>query len=464
VYEGSLSSKSRGDVWISIGQDVSQSTITGGLNAFDSKYALGLALAGFLVMLVAPDSMATSQWSRKYGVSCNTCHSIFPRLNAYGERFLKNGYQDPDNSMPDGGTKGKKSLNDDLQLDQVENFLGVRLNLTPFRMQTKSLTVEGEPKSKFTFGETNWFQVFYAGSISKNLSIFIEAETEQGVALFNWYYLGLHHVYGDVVNFQLGNVSPLEFASFPNRLPQLPALKSPVFLLKSSGGASGANAAEDAVDMSSARHGIQYYGWTGPVTWWLGIGPGGNSAANVNDQTNLWFGGRYDVGDDMGSIAGSNATFWFYSGTDAANTAGAGGTKQHTNAFTRISPQVNLRMENVDVQAAYVMASDDNYTLVANDDAAKKKVSFSGMTVIGTYMMGKWVPGVQFDNISSTDNKTLERTYFTPVVTYLWKENVRYSLYAKMDLKSEVTAANATADKPAYTPKNDIQVNIRVMF
>ena len=34
-----------------------------------------------------------SSWAKKFNFSCNTCHTVFPRLNAFGEAFLANGYQ-----------------------------------------------------------------------------------------------------------------------------------------------------------------------------------------------------------------------------------------------------------------------------------------------------------------------------------------------------------------------------------
>ncbi len=73
----------------------------------------------FVMMLIvaavmfgmSSSAMATSQWARKYGQSCVTCHTDFPRLNYYGERFMRNGYQLPD-APADGNTKGKKALNE----------------------------------------------------------------------------------------------------------------------------------------------------------------------------------------------------------------------------------------------------------------------------------------------------------------------------------------------------------------
>ena len=87
-----------------------------------SERRLILFLAVGLIVFAATDAFAVSQWSRKYGVNCMTCHSTFPRLNAYGEEFLRNGYQDPDSDQADGGTLGKKQMGDRLSVGRVQNW------------------------------------------------------------------------------------------------------------------------------------------------------------------------------------------------------------------------------------------------------------------------------------------------------------------------------------------------------
>lgn len=49
----------------------------------------------FLVVL-SKGSDAIPVFARKYQTSCMTCHATFPKLNAFGETFRRNGYQIPD--------------------------------------------------------------------------------------------------------------------------------------------------------------------------------------------------------------------------------------------------------------------------------------------------------------------------------------------------------------------------------
>jgi hypothetical protein len=56
----------------------------------DARWALAAAL---LLPLLPSDAAAIPAFARKYGVSCNLCHSTVPRLNAFGEEFAGNGFE-----------------------------------------------------------------------------------------------------------------------------------------------------------------------------------------------------------------------------------------------------------------------------------------------------------------------------------------------------------------------------------
>jgi hypothetical protein len=54
----------------------------------------GLALAGSLLSFVAP-ARAIPAFARKYGTSCQTCHTVYPKLTPFGEAFRRNGFRFP---------------------------------------------------------------------------------------------------------------------------------------------------------------------------------------------------------------------------------------------------------------------------------------------------------------------------------------------------------------------------------
>ena len=56
------------------------------------------ALRGVLVlatMMAAAPARAIPAFARKYQTSCLTCHTVYPKLNPFGEAFRRNGYRFP---------------------------------------------------------------------------------------------------------------------------------------------------------------------------------------------------------------------------------------------------------------------------------------------------------------------------------------------------------------------------------
>ena len=132
---------------------------------------LVLSFLGWILFPVQ-DASAVSQWSRKYKVECSTCHIAFPRLNFFGVQFMRNGFQWP-GQPPDGDETGKEELSENLFIDTVGNWLGARISLTPLKYKTNDRVRNGKLDDSFNLGNSNWLQFFVAGSIFKNVAVFI---------------------------------------------------------------------------------------------------------------------------------------------------------------------------------------------------------------------------------------------------------------------------------------------------
>src|SRR5450631_2394472 len=57
--------------------------------------AMFAALSALVVLSTPPSASAIPAFSRKYGTSCTTCHSDFPRLNDFGKAFKDAGFKFP---------------------------------------------------------------------------------------------------------------------------------------------------------------------------------------------------------------------------------------------------------------------------------------------------------------------------------------------------------------------------------
>lgn len=64
-----------------------------------SRHRALLALGSAAVLVIGSSrwAEATPAFARKYETSCMTCHTAYPKLNAFGEAFRLNGYQIPEN-------------------------------------------------------------------------------------------------------------------------------------------------------------------------------------------------------------------------------------------------------------------------------------------------------------------------------------------------------------------------------
>lgn len=400
-------------------------------------------LIGFMILftvsifLIFPrDAEAVAQWARKYKADCTMCHTAFPRLNNFGEKFMRNGFQMPDEES-DGDTEGKDKISNSLFIDNVGNWLGARLSLIPLKYQTNGVTIDGKNESALEIGNPNWLQLFVAGSIFKNVSIFIEQEFEGDGAKFSWFHLFFTNLADTYVNFQVGKLSPVDFAPLSDRLRMWQS--SDVLNIKSSGGKG-----ENSVTIRQSRPGIQYYGYKGPLIWFAGL-DNGKDASDLDRQKNYWAGLRSEIpGTTNSSIEGSSLGFHYYSGTDTANSA----TARIENGFSRYTFAANLRYKNnFDVQATYQIGKDDNYKLTANPVGAE----FSGFTISAAYWTYPVYAILQYDHIDS-DDLGFEVRKLSPSIWFFMRENFKAGIAARFDVSN------------ARVKKNEVAVQIRTMF
>ncbi len=389
-----------------------------------------------LFLLFPKNAEAVSQWARKYQVDCTTCHTSFPRLNHFGERFMRNGFQWPDDE-PDGDTEGKDKISDNLFADKVGNWLGARLSLTPAVYKTDGVTIDGVTKDSFNIGNSNWAQLFIAGTIFKNVSIFIEQEFEVDGSKFSWFHLFFTNIAGTYVNFQVGKLSPVDFTPFPDRLRMWQ--KSDILNVKSSGGSG-----ENSVTIRQSRPGIQYYGYKGPLLWFAGL-DNGKDASDLDRQKNYWAGLKLEIPSDKSSFQGSSVGFHYYSGTDTADSA----TVRIENDFNRYTFAANARyLDKFDLQATYQIGKDDNFTLTPVLVATE----YTGLTISTAYWTYPVYIILQYDQIDSNDIPALETKKLSPSIWLFMRENFKAGIAARFDVSG------------AAVKKHEIALQIRTMF
>lgn len=424
-----------------------------------------------------PEAGAVAQFARRTGMACTQCHTAFPRLTSFGEKFKYNGFQVPGNQ--DGDDVDTQKINDHLVLiKDVGNWFGARVAFTPFYVKKAGLTQHNGSGSaakvtKTDLGQANWLQFFTAGPVYKNVSIFIETEFAGATLKNNWMYLGWHNIAGreGLFNLRTGAIPALDWHAVSGRLRANPAINDQILSgIKSSAGFGAAGASEDTVGIESANPGVEAFGYYGPLLYSVvaqqGKGPGATSDPNQDKNYAGTLG--YKLTD--GIFEGSQVSVFGYRGVDTATTA----TGQIRNNFYRLSPGVTVRAGDFDFHGAYMYAEDKNWTLSAG--SARDKVVVRGFTGKAGYTITpQWWANLQYDVVESVDAtrliiagvagggtaSTAANQNFHKVSPSIWffpRENLRVGLTARADLQT-------TKNKTIHGYKeHELFMTIRAMF
>lgn len=359
-----------------------------------------------------------------------TCHTTFPRLNYYGELFMKNGYQDPFDEKKDGSELRKKSYGSVDLTTYLGDLVGARASLNVVGYDTHGAKIDNKKReSSIDVGEFKFTQLFVAGSIFKNVSFFDEIEFDgSGNLKHGWARVGFHNIFNtSAINFFIGKVSPADFTTHSDRLRLLS--NKTLALGRKSSLTAGAATAEAESSPRDGQNAIQYYGSLKGLTWSLGTGNGSESD-DANGEMNYWGSLMFQAHDD-GPLQGSGASLLYYDGTDTTN-SGAGGLAQIKNEWYRVVPGINVRYEDWDVIASWTKGEDKNDSL----SIPATKTEYQGKSLIVSRMIGlKMHAGFQYDDLRyeraemGTDQERISGRF-----SYLPRENFVFHFILERDL------------------------------
>jgi hypothetical protein len=117
------------------------------------KYIFPTILLLVTGIIFPSNSFAIPAFARKYGFSCNMCHTAFTKLNDFGQRYRDNGYQIP-------GEEGKE-----------KNVFDLAPPLA-MRLSTSFLNYKNEDGSVSTF-YLNGLDILASGVLHKNISFLL---------------------------------------------------------------------------------------------------------------------------------------------------------------------------------------------------------------------------------------------------------------------------------------------------
>jgi hypothetical protein len=388
--------------------------------------AASILCGAILTSLLAPEeAQAIPAFARKYNTNCMDCHTAPPVLNAYGQRFLENGYQLP--GTEDGGITGKKKLGD-LNLDDVNNYLAFRLvgnvvSSWSFKNQNPPGADAGvvENKTEFTFPEN--FVLFAGGTVAKNIGFMVElghdvdgggAEVERGFATFN--NLGAHNL----AHLRVGKFDPSAFYSYVTVRQQLNDIGDN----QTSCSGTYIPCSYNRVGLTPSAFATKFYGLYDRSG--NGLSPFASSLYNSGGETGVDVHGR-PFGDwflyQIGVLNGANETFgdsnkgkdvygmirfdYAKSNYFSANISGFV-YQGNSNAKVETQQDVNWNRYGVSARATYKMV--DVYAAFAIDKINNTPTALAGLfdstasgLTIGadTYVTSKTLVSLRYDNLDA---------------------------------------------------------------
>jgi len=188
----------------------------------------------FLVLfLLSTMAQAVPAFARKYDANCALCHTNEPRLSSFGQKFLENGYQFP--GTTDGADTAKTKLEGEqgpVTLDKLSTMMAVRIRgdiqKVSFKQVKNGMKAEGV-NEQTTIDMPRIINFFFAGTATKNLSYFAEAEfnkQEDGgdtSVKFERAFLQFSNLGGKqgVANVKVGEFDPSSLFAFPTHRQQM---------------------------------------------------------------------------------------------------------------------------------------------------------------------------------------------------------------------------------------------------
>lgn len=390
-------------------------------------------------------SYSIPAFSRKYKTSCMTCHIAFPKLNAFGEAFRRNGYQFPDGGdeaatkeepVSLGAEGNKKAFPDAIWPNSIPGTAPISL----IAELEATYAPKGDPKWDFAPLEGE-FELFAAGTLGEDISFLggVEIvddaiEIERANIIFSNLFGGTTSTF----NLKLGKFEPGVF-SFSNH-----KRISPMY------GITTGTLGDNAWSLESAQKGIEVNGVIaqGRLGYNVGLVEGrkniANSQKDVYGHLNYKIGGmRLDgvVPDDAAASAAATNPWqdnsvaiggFVYKGTATLDPAA------ENDEFTMFGGDVNIWYDRLNLIGA-VASQQDKRPFIATPSVESGLTSFM---VEASYIVYPWfIPLVRFEN-SKVKDASISSTRIISAMQFLVRANVRCAL--EFNFESEPSSADPT--------------------
>jgi hypothetical protein len=286
------------------------------------------------VLGTATTAHAVPAFARKYQTSCQTCHAMFPKLNAFGEAFRLRGYRMPgqtDDMVKEkpvslGAPAYKRLWPDAIWPGETSSAVPLAVNVKLADLNTSARNDDGTVTSihnDFQFPQE--VNVFGAGTLGDHVSYLAEvtfaANPDGSVSVdLEHAHMGFDSPFGpeDLFHFRIGKFAPNVADGFQEMWISTDAGIDSLFAYNPIGLNGGTSLAPDAtptaISLPALVQGIEAYGMIHHRALWVagianGIGPSatdtsgrfdGNNAKDVYARFDYKIGGMGLDGDTGG--------------------------------------------------------------------------------------------------------------------------------------------------------------------
>ena len=129
-----------------------------------------LLVVSFFAVILPQEAGAIPAFARKFDLTCTSCHTKPPRLNAFGEAFHMAGFQIP--TTKEGERKKKRMVGRVNMEENILNILAMRVNGNFIQ------SFQGGDPEELDFAFPLESELYLGGTITDDISYFIELELE----------------------------------------------------------------------------------------------------------------------------------------------------------------------------------------------------------------------------------------------------------------------------------------------
>jgi hypothetical protein len=280
-----------------------------------------VAVTLFVGASTASTAYAVPAFARKYQTSCQTCHIVFPKLNAFGEAFRLRGYRMPGETedmvkqppVSLGAPAYKKLWPKAVWPGEISSAVPLAVNIKLADVSTSSLNEDGTVSSvKNDLQFPQEANIFGAGTLGEHVSYL--AEVTFGENADGSVSVELEHArmqfdspFGpeDAFHFRIGKFAPNLVDGFQEMWISTDAGIDSLFAYNPIGVNGGVGLAEDVsptpISIPATVQGIEGYGIVAHRAMWVaglsnGMGPGAEGQFDGNNAKDVYARFDYKVG------------------------------------------------------------------------------------------------------------------------------------------------------------------------